>query len=99
MYKFEKARTFAVVMAILFYVIAKLGCIGITIGLGDWGAWIPAMPFPICVSIFMTLSNILEGENVGWQLAIQISCLGLTWLSILAAYICHRLSKAEYKWK
>lgn len=95
MYKFEKARTFAVVMAILNFVVAKVFCCFV---IGAQG-----IPIPITLVLLQQISSFSyrswEASREDLFVFLAIIFLGFTIVFAFAAYICHQLSKAEYKWK
>lgn len=98
MYKFEKARTFAVVMAILNFVVAKVFCY-LTAGLRG-------IPAPITyIFVGRLVPYFSYGEywyNITNDDVFAIAAMVFLVLAILfalIAYICHQLSEAEYKWK
>lgn len=97
MYKFEKARTFAVVMAILNFVVAKVFC---CLAVGWEG-----IPLPVTLLAIFAIkdSNYSEYYNdvhtYTFFPIIALIFLMFTIIFALIAYIAHRLSEAEYKWK
>ena len=91
MTRFEKAKLAAIILAIVFYVIAKIG------GVVPSNS-INAAILPVVLNIYATIREISWGYEwyIGY-LALQIVCLGLAWISVLIAYITNALCKWEYK--
>ena len=94
MSRFEKARLFAIMLAIIFYVTAKIGGI---IPLSDYIGSVASAVMPVVFNIYATITEVAYYDSYAAYLVLQIACLGLAWLSVLTAYITNALCKWEYK--
>lgn len=101
MSKLKKARTAAVVFAILFYIFAKVGCLGTAIDFGGYNSLLGTIICPVSVSIIYTFTKayIWIQDMAAFYaicLAVQISGLGLSAISVLLVYAFTALYKAEH---
>ena len=91
-YKLERARTAAIILAILFYIAAKISCYWTPLG---WEHMMRVV-MPVIFSIVTTAQEAFgkHGDEfcVG-LLALQASMLGLAILSSVVAYAIHVLCK------
>lgn len=94
--RLRRARTTAIVLAVVSYLVSKVGCVWL--GTGTTPEWrISAAMMPTTVHIFMTLKEVFEHTRVddGVRLTLMLCGLGFALVFALVAYIVHAMLRVD----
>lgn len=100
--RLRRARTVAIVLAVLFYLVSKIGCAWTEDGnpsiQTDYGAWhLPSALIPTVANLFLTLMEVFSyaTPESAVRLTLQLGGLGLALIFALVAYITNAMLRVD----